>query len=131
MKRKKTYTGINIQYPISKLILDGAKTIETRTYPIPKGFIGKQMAIVETPGKKEKFKARIVGLITFGESFLYEDERDFYKDSARHCVSKNSPWRWTGDKPKWGWPILEVVAFNNEIPAPNRKGIRYTKCIEI
>ena len=33
MGKKKSYVGINIQFPISQLIVDGKKTIETRTYP--------------------------------------------------------------------------------------------------
>lgn len=131
MKRKKTYTGINIQYPITRLILEGKKTIETRTYPIPKEYVGKEMALIETPGEEGQFKARIVGLIVFGESFPYRNKNSFYKDSERHCVSRNSPWRWIETKPKWGWPILQIKAFDRNIPAPERKGIRYTKRIEI
>lgn len=130
-KKKRTYTGINIQYPISRLILEGAKTIETRTYPIPKEYIGKEMAIIETPGKEGNFKARVVGLIVFGESFLYEDEQSFYADSKRHCVTKRSPWRWTGDKKKVGWPILRVTPLKNAVLAPSLKGIVYTKNVEI
>ena len=125
----KKYAGINIQYPISRLILEGTKIIETRTYPIPPAYIGKEMVLIETPGKEGKFKARMVGLVTFGESFKYPSERAFYRDSARHCVDRKSPWAWAPDRPKWGWPVLSVRAFNREIPLKRRSGIRYAKDI--
>jgi hypothetical protein len=131
MTKERTYTGINIQYPISRLILEGKKTVETRTYPIPKHYIGKELAIIETPGKTGNFKARIVGLICFSESFLYESEESFYKDTKRHCVTPDSPWKWTPEKPKWGWAVTFVNPFKKTIPAPEKKGIKFTKEIQI
>lgn len=53
--KKRTLCGINIQFPISQLIVDGSKTIETRTYPIPDHYIGKEMILIETPGKIKSF----------------------------------------------------------------------------
>lgn len=126
---KRKLLGINIQFPISRLILDGTKTIETRTYPIPSEYIGQEMAIIETPGKDGGFKSRVVGVVRFGESFPYESEKDFYKDSLRHRVTKDSPWRWDAQKPKWGWPILAVVRFDSEIAPPPRRGIKYTRSV--
>lgn len=128
--KKQRVVGINIQYPISRLILDGSKTVETRTYAIPPSYVGQTMAIIETPGAKGHFAARIVGIIVFGESFKYESKAAFYKDVARHKVTPDSPWRW-GDKPKFGWPILKVSRFKTPKPAPANKGIRYTANLEI
>jgi hypothetical protein len=128
---KKLYTGINIQYPISRMILDGSKVIETRTYPIPQEYIGKEMAIIETPGKSGQFKSRVIGLIVFGNSFKYESERDFYKDEAKHCVDRKSSWAWDPAKGKWGWPIVKVVPFETEVPLAKRSGIKYSRNIEL
>lgn len=128
---KKTYTGINIQYPISEMILSGEKTIETRKYPIPEHLKEVELLIIETPGKEGKFKARIVGKITFGKSFEYLNSKDFYADSSKHCVTPDSIWKWTKDSRKFGWEILKVKKFNKHTEAPKKKGIKFTKNISI
>lgn len=128
---KRSLTGINIQFPISQLIVEGEKTIETRTYPIPEHYLGKELAIVETPGKSGHFKARVIGSVVFGQCFQYRSERDFYADEKRHRVSPDSPWKWAEDKPKWGWEIHKVTKLKKPVPAPKRRGIVYTKDIEI
>jgi hypothetical protein len=126
---KKNYSGINIQYPISRLILDCKKVIETRTYPIPSCYVGQEMALIETPGKQGNFKARVVAIIKFGPSFKYVSKKNFYADSARHCVTPDSPWAWNDSKEKWGWPILDIVILRNAIPLKKRTGIVYSKNI--
>lgn len=128
---KRTLTGINIQFPISQLIIDGSKVIETRTYPIPSHLIGKELAIVETPGKKGNFSARIIGTVIFKESFLYKNESEFYKDQDLHFVTKNSIWKWKPEKPKWGWVIQKVTKFKQPLSPPKKRGIVYTKNIEL
>lgn len=125
-----TYSGINIQYPISQLIISGKKVVETRTYPIPEHFVNQKLLIIETPGKKGKFKSRIIGFIIFGQSFKYSSSAEFYVDYRRHKVDKSSDWKWTS-KGKWGWPIKAVEKFKFPIPAPEKKGIRYTNEIKI
>jgi hypothetical protein len=127
----KTVTGINIQFPISRLIVDGKKTIETRTYPIPEHYLGKEMAIIETPGKAGNFEARVIGLITFERCFKYNDAKAFYADTERHQVTEDSPWCWTADKEKWGWEIKRVKKFAKPKVPPKRKGIVYTKDVSI
>lgn len=121
--------GINIQFPISELILEGTKTVETRTYPIPEKYINRWLYLVETPGTKGNFQSRVVALIRFGEPFLYKSKTAFYADAHRHRVDKDSPWRWN-EKAKWGWPILEVrkVAATT---LKQRPGIKFTKQIEL
>ena len=126
-----TYPGINIQFPISALILDGEKSIETRTYPLPKKYIRKWMVIIETPGKQGDFTARLVGLIQFDASFMYKNEAEFSEDYSKHRVSRASPWKWQKGKSKWGWPILSFKKFQKSLPAPKNKGIKYTATIEV
>ena len=101
---KKTYTGINIQWPISQDILSGKKTIETRTYPIPEKYLNVEMAMIETPGKHGKFKARVVAIIKFTDYFQYKSKKSFYADKDKHLVTPDSPWAWQ-DKEKWGWKL--------------------------
>lgn len=124
------YTAINIQYPISELILSGEKTIETRTYPIPKKYIGVPLLVVETPGKNGDFKARIVGIIQFQESFKYKDKKAFYKDESKHKVNPTSPWRWD-KKAKWGWPIKSIKRFKKSQVAEFKKGIIFTAGVRL
>jgi hypothetical protein len=131
MAKSKTYTGINIQYPISRLIVEGKKTIETRTYPLPERLKGQELLIIETPGREGKFKARIIGKIIFADSFAYKSEKDFYKDSKKHCVTPDSIWKWTIEKPKWGWLIFKVVKLKKAIPVQKRTGIVYSKDITL
>jgi len=127
---KKNYTGINIQYPISRLILSGKKVIETRTYPIPKMYLKKEMAFIETPGKEGKFKARAVAIIKFTECFKYKSKKDFYSHSDKHFVTKDSFWAWKG-KEKWGWRIKVVRKLKKPMEIKKRKGIIYTKGIRL
>ena len=126
---QKTYPGINIQWPISELILSGEKTIETRTYPIPKKYLNQEMVLVETPGSKGKFKARTRAIIKFTDCFQYKNEKEFYDDFERHRVSKNSLWAWSDDKPKWGWVAKVIRIIKLPASIPNKRGIIYTKNI--
>jgi hypothetical protein len=123
---KLKYTGINIQYPISELILNGKKTIETRTYPIPKKYMGKDMLLVETPGKNGKFKARVIAIIKFDDCFLYSSSYLFYKDKSKHHVDPSSKWAWTDSKPKWGWLISYCKPLKTEVPLKRQPGIKFT-----
>lgn len=129
--KKATYPGINIQYPISQLILSGLKTIETRTYPIPEIYTGVDLLLIETPGASGNFSARIVGKIRFDRSFKYRSSEHFYADKNKHYVDENSPWKWDDLKGKWGWPILYINTFDESIIAPEKKGIKFTRDIEL
>jgi len=123
--------GIHVQWPISTLIIDGKKTIETRTYPLPAKYIGVPLALVETPGKQGRFKARLIGVIQFDNSFQYNSRRDFYKDSQRHCVTPESPWRWVDNKPKFGWPVRVLERFKSPKAAPKKRGIIFCNNCEV
>jgi hypothetical protein len=121
-------TGINIQWPISQCILNSTKTVETRTYPIPEKYLNTDLAMVETPGPKGKFKSRVVAIIRFTRCFQYKNKKHFYSDIRKHKVTPESMWAWKEDKPKWGWECKVVKIF--KIPFEcNSKGIIYRKNI--
>ncbi len=124
------YTGINIQWPISQLILSGEKIVETRTYDIPTKYLNVPMAMVETPGSEGNFKARTVAIVRFKSSFKYKNKTEFYKDSTRHLVTPESPWAWSDDKPKWGWEIEIIKLISPPVPCQS-KGIVYRKNVSI
>ncbi len=131
MNKSGNYTGINIQHPISQLITSGQKTIETRTYPIPAKYLNVPLVIVETPGKSGKFKSRAIGIVTFKNCFKYVDEKSFYKDFKLHCVDKQSLWKWSDKKPKWGWVIGSVSSLRVPVAISKKKGIVFTKSIKL
>jgi hypothetical protein len=127
--------GVNIQWPWSALLLSGEKTIETRSYAIPDKYIGKELAIIETPGRKGKKeagidKARIIGTIVFGPSYKYETMRQWQLESAKHRVTAaDRDFSFNPKKPKWAWPVLKVKSFKKQIPPPKRRGIVFaTEC---
>lgn len=126
----KTLPAVSIQFPICQLVLTGQKTVETRTYPLPKFYIGKELFLVETPGKLGRFKSRVVGVITFSESFMYASGTQFYEDSKKHHVTKESPWAWK-NKPKWGWKIAQVKQLETFVPIRSRLGIVFTRSLSL
>lgn len=131
---KKCLPGLNLQAPWTQWILEGRKTVETRFYPLPKKYVGKEMLIIETPGKTGKFKARIVGIVVFGEPFQYQSKKEFYADRARHLVDTASPnftWESGKGKKKWGWPVGKTRRMYIKLPIGIKRGILYTESIPI
>lgn len=127
----KEYSGINIQWPISAKILSGEKTIETRTYPIPNKYIGRELILIETPGKRGKFKSRMIGIIRFTRCFRYEKFEDFHRDQERHLVGPDSDWAWNPNKEKWGWETEVIDVFASPKPLQKRSGVRFSTGIKL
>lgn len=119
-------TGINIQSPWSRLLIEGDKCVETRSYPIPDKYVGEDLGLIETPGKDGNFKARIIGVITFSHCFKYPDEFTWKDDYNRHLVSKEDKTFGWNDKDKYGWVVSNVLHFDYYYNAPLRKGIVFT-----
>lgn len=126
----KHYSAVNIQWPITELILNGSKTIETRTYPLPKKYIGEELVLIETPGPMGNFTARGIAIITFGASYQYSSRRHFNSEIRLHRVSQNSKWKWLEEKPKWAWPILKIKKIKSAV-IPKHKGIRFTNNVKV
>lgn len=133
MARKfKFVPGINIQRPWSTLIVDGTKVVETRSYPIPKKYVGVEIAIIETPGaqgiRDKSRPAKIVGTVVFENCFQYNSKAEWKKDFALHLVpEEHELFGFSSKTPKWGWRIASVKRFEKPLPAPVRKGITFTK----
>lgn len=120
-------TGINIQVPWSNLLISGVKSVETRSYALPKKYEGVELALIETPGKKGSFKSRIIGTITFSHSFQYPDEMSWKDDYNRHKVEENNQdYGWKTNKPKYGWVVSNIKKFNEPVDSPAKKGIIFT-----
>lgn len=131
MKKKISLPGLNVQYPISQDILLGKKTIETRFYPLPKKYLKRPMWLIETPGEIGDFKARASAIITFDSFFEYKSKKEFYADTQKHLVAKDSAWAWNDDKNKWGWIISNIQPLHEFIEIKQRRGILFTSEITL
>src|ERR1700758_4101536 len=102
---KRNTPGLNIQWPWSRLILDGHKTVETRSYKLPVKYENVPLALIETPGPLGRRNgiesARVIGYVTFSTSFKYENRNQWARDLSRHRVSINDAdfsWRAGNEK---------------------------------
>ena len=121
-------TGLNVTSPWSMLLINGDKSVETRSYPLPKRLEGVELALIETPGKYGRFKSRIIGTITFSHSFQYPDEQSWKDDYNRHKVEENDKfYSWNENKKKYGWVVSNITKFENPVEPPKKRGIIYVK----
>jgi len=125
-------TGLNVTSPWSMLLINGDKSVETRSYPLPKRLEGVELALIETPGKYGRFKSRIIGTITFSHSFQYPDEQSWKDDYNRHKVEENDKfYSWNENKKKYGWVVSNITKFENPIEPPKKRGIIYVKDCQV
>jgi hypothetical protein len=119
--------GLNVRSPWSTLLINGQKTVETRSYRLPTRLEGVELALIETPGKSAKFKSRIIGTITFSSCVQYSSKEQWESDESRHNVSINDKTYGWKDKPKFGWIVQSVKKFKNPVDPPTKRGIIYAK----
>ena len=82
--------GININdksQNFTDQILSGSKTVETRTGPSLRPYIGKRIGIVRTG----KGLATLVGYADIVGEIEYKTGKEFTCDFSRHLVSSSSP----------------------------------------
>ena len=119
--------GLNIRSPWSTLLINGQKSVETRSYRLPQRLEGVELALIETPGKSAKFKSRIIGTITFSSCVQYSSKEQWQSDESKHKVGisdKTYGWK---DKPKFGWIVKSVKKFEKPVDPPTKRGIIYAK----
>lgn len=119
--------GLNVRSPWSTLLINGQKTVETRSYRLPQRLEGVELAMIETPGKSAKFKSRIIGTITFGSCVEYSSKKQWQSDESRHKVDINDKLYCWNDKPKFGWVVKSAKKFENPVDPPAKRGIIYAK----
>jgi predicted transcriptional regulator len=122
--------GLHIREPWSQLILNGSKTVETRSYPLPKKHLGQFLAIIETTGVKSSKRAAIVGLVRFDSCHRYSSKRQWESEKSLHRVSPDDPsFRYVEGKEKWAWVVGRVIQLNATIAPPKKRGIVFaTSC---
>ena len=119
--------GLNVRSPWSTLLINGQKSVETRSYRLPQRLEGVELALIETPGKSAKFKSRIIGTITFSSCVEYSSKEQWVSDESRHRVDINDKTYGWKDKPKFGWVVESVKKFENSVDPPAKRGIIYAK----
>ena len=90
--------ALEVQAPFSRYILDGSKSIETRSYPLPDDLLGQSIMLCEsTPGidsvssVKDVVSAGQADLLMIGEIIVsacteYTSQESFDKDRTLHLV---------------------------------------------
>ena len=109
----------NTKYHFVDLILDGKKTIETRTH--------LALDILLRNGLKDGMRIAIVsnseikGYATVVRTWKYETKKDFYKDYTKHFVDKDSEFAWD-DRKKAGIELTDVEKLEEPIPIAKQIG---------
>lgn len=129
--------GINIQYPWARLILEGKKTVKTRSYPIPIKYVNQPLAVIETPGKHGLrdvgiSESNVIGIVVFSDSFNYTSKSMWEKDYKRHCVSLEDPlYGWKREKTKFDWTVEKAILLQDPVRAPKKRGIIFASSCKV
>jgi hypothetical protein len=119
--------GLNVQEPWASLLLSGRKTIETRTYTCPSGFLGVPVGLVATRRANDE-KAALIGVVRIESCVRYDSLEAFRADEHRHLVTRGSDYDWIDrSKPKWGWTVLVLATCSVPFPLQGRRGIVWTR----
>lgn len=122
----RSYPGINVQFPWSRLIVSSKKTIETRHYPLPEKYKNVELALIETPGR-EAFKAKIIAIVIFDNCFKYSSKQQWADDYDKHLVNENDKlFGYRIDKSKWAWRIKTVSMLSEPVDPPKPRGIVFS-----
>ena len=103
---RRVYTGLNVRYPWSALLASGAKTVETRSYPIPPRLKNADLALIET----KNGPAQTIAFVAFSGSREYATKEEWAKDRRGHLVGPDDPmYGWKEGRPKHGWVVGKVT----------------------
>lgn len=116
--------ALEMQAPWARRLLDGDKTVETRSYPLPAGLVGRSIEVMESkPGEDgvsslgDTVEAlcselSVVGRVTFSSSEAYSSRDAWAADESRHLVSPTSEgYGWKGPESVFAWAVGEVTAY--------------------
>ena len=127
--------ALEVQFPYSRLILNGKKSIETRSYPLPDDLRGTRIFLLESlPGEDgvsrlgDNIAGSQEGLSLVGEIFIskfkeYVSENEWGSDRGEHMVPKESIYEWapTESGRRYGWIIERVVPYEIALPVPTMR----------
>jgi hypothetical protein len=115
--------GLNIQYPYSRLIMAGLKTLEARRYALGHRNIARNMEplfLIETPGARHARDAmvpeslqlppapdhaQVVAVLCFSSSTQFATVEEWNGQRTQHRIKEGSPLDWDGGSPMYQWSI--------------------------
>ena len=124
---KKHIFGLEMQQPWSQYLLNGKKTIETRTYDLPKALIGKKLFILESKSGEDGISSignyldgdeisdsiNVVGWVIFDRVIIYRYRSKFEADEEKHMVKRDSGYGWKDDtRIVYGWVVSKKAKLN-------------------
>ena len=122
--------GLELQYPWAGLVVDGKKSIETRSYALPPSLIGKKIMIIESRSGQAGVSSlancislshteneggnKIIGWCVFSSIKQYTTEKAFRAEENQHLVSQDSGYGWKEGVTKTihGWVVEERYRYN-------------------
>ena len=123
--------ALEVQQPFSQYLLDGRKTIETRSYPLPEELRSKQIYLlssVQGEAKKSSLPdiviaskhddLKLIGILQFSKSVQYTCLDLWNTERCKHMVEECSAYDFKGDADVFGWAVESVSVIEN-LPLPN------------
>ncbi|KAL6785960.1 hypothetical protein ACKKBG_A00835 [Auxenochlorella protothecoides x Auxenochlorella symbiontica] len=113
-----------------KLILEGRKSMEVRSYPFPEPLAGQRVLLLATNGQAGRpalgdgisagsTDAKAVGWVIFDGIQRFESASEFEGAYGEHCVPSDSPFAWAPRGPAlYGWRIREYERAREPCPLP-------------
>lgn len=112
--------GLFVQRPFASSLVHGTKTVETRSYRLPRHLLGQTVYIIESPRPSQRRsgdRSMIVGKVRFDEWFRYTSREHWLRDQHRHLVMPADPvFGYWDDRPKFGWVVAHL---GNEVLEPS------------
>ena len=152
--------GINIQYPFSRLILSGVKTVEVRTYRLGDrnlGGVNEDLFLIETPGSRNlkgalldrrypiglpPSVAQVIGIVRFSSSEQYANKPtskyqwhmpSWSKHRSKHRIKEGGHYDWNRKDAMYAWHVDNVQPFSEPVPAGEKGlwGYRRHRTLEV
>jgi predicted transcriptional regulator len=124
--------GLNVRneagFRYADWIVDGLKTIETRSKANLDRLIGHRIKIIRTG----QGRAQVIGEVTVTGSKQYRTKAEFESDYQQHLVRSGSQFDFDGDfdGSKVGYLLTNPQRYQKPYDAPYPRGIVYTKNIK-
>jgi hypothetical protein len=100
-----------VSEPWAALLLSGAKSVETRSYPLPAALLNRKLAVIQSNSAAQSAAAAAAssvtdavaagaaglsrtGTVTFTGCKRYTSEAEWAADEVRHLVKSDSPFGW-------------------------------------
>ena len=124
--------GLELQHPWAGAVVDGKKSIETRSYALPPSLIGRKIMIMQSSSgqagisslgnyidlsRAEKAggnRNKIIGWCIFSSVKLYATGKEFRNEENLHLVTPDSGYGWNDSASKkiYGWIVKDHYRYD-------------------